>query len=463
MTGVRAFPRYPDAEVRTPRAKFTRVLRTICARLQAQPYCEFDAQDIIFAVRKAARVTAHRLWVVGSYARGALACGDLDLVLEVKTEGGFFATSSVCRHLFGSYAGVRVYVGTPLDNESGVKFSEAVQVWGPEVDSLVVLEELPTDASAGRFARAADAFPLRREQMRLSNGRAAGLLSELKAGFLQSSFVPLSELDIGAQPLTHSEFDLDHSLQWRSARKHKLSSLVLAWSRRVQALWPDAPPPHWDHRAECVRTGPHHLYLEQLAPGAVDFDSTGMTSASFLPTPSRRGPNGIWTLTRGPRHPLALLAEQESAWALCDEQGRPGLVSHLDRGQSLYSPAPLALEVFGSESAAWDWLASLSGGEVDPEDPLRPTLLKGTALLSALDQCDFLDGPEQAYPLNDVGVRCIQQHEFEQASAGSVEALRGFLRGLPQQHSRVWEHYDEEDEALERPAEAGAEGTSSAR
>src|SRR5690606_34847941 len=71
-------------ERRQPRARFTRALRRICERLDAQDTHEVTWTERMFPGEMLRGVMrAETLWVVGSYARGAPLCGDLDLVLKL--------------------------------------------------------------------------------------------------------------------------------------------------------------------------------------------------------------------------------------------------------------------------------------------------------------------------------------------------------------------------------------------
>lgn len=84
MTGVE--------ENRAPREKFTKTLTRICARLDVQATFDIEDNDELSRRLVASghmtreqvreRVEIATLWVVGSYARGALTCGDLDIVIQ---------------------------------------------------------------------------------------------------------------------------------------------------------------------------------------------------------------------------------------------------------------------------------------------------------------------------------------------------------------------------------------------
>ncbi len=73
-------------ERRLPRDHFTRVLARICGRLDNSYASQVRWTDSFFKEVHHSIVSARALWVVGSYARGALDCGDLDLVMEAISQ-----------------------------------------------------------------------------------------------------------------------------------------------------------------------------------------------------------------------------------------------------------------------------------------------------------------------------------------------------------------------------------------
>ena len=162
----------PFMEPRRPRDHFTRVLSRICERLDASSVSEIKWTDRFFKEENRSVVSIRALWVVGSYARGALHCGDLDLVIEATTpefegrRGVLPPTRAICRSFFKSTPDVRVYVGTPDENTSGLAFDSARLLWSSEQpDWRAAIEAILPDPSAGRFPRPTDAIPLRMEQL----------------------------------------------------------------------------------------------------------------------------------------------------------------------------------------------------------------------------------------------------------------------------------------------------------
>jgi hypothetical protein len=102
------------SEKRLLREAFTRKLRRLCERLD-----EPHPRTVVFKHwfqrdLQTSDVSVTSLWVVGSYARGAPDCGDLDVVLTIKWTAHEPATTAVTRAFFGTLPYVRYYFGEPF-------------------------------------------------------------------------------------------------------------------------------------------------------------------------------------------------------------------------------------------------------------------------------------------------------------------------------------------------------------
>ncbi|MGN5476888.1 hypothetical protein ACTMU2_07810 [Cupriavidus basilensis] len=70
---------------RYPRAHFTALLRRVFERLDITSTRPAEwTERFFFHERRSAAITIERIWVFGSYSRGAPDCGDLDLIVEVS-------------------------------------------------------------------------------------------------------------------------------------------------------------------------------------------------------------------------------------------------------------------------------------------------------------------------------------------------------------------------------------------
>src|SRR6185312_11803253 len=124
-----------ESEERKPREFYTRALIRICEKLESQDTYELHWKDRYLHRQCRGTLRAESLWVVGSYARGASTCGDLDLVLKLSLVDGVHAGHAqfVSKALRRS-SGVRYYGGDPSANSSGVSFPEAVHIWSKGFD-----------------------------------------------------------------------------------------------------------------------------------------------------------------------------------------------------------------------------------------------------------------------------------------------------------------------------------------
>lgn len=80
-----------EPEKRYPRADCTKVLASVLARVDATPerLVEYKSKMNFFPFARdwgTLRVRINRIWVWGSYARGATECGDVDLLIDAHIQ-----------------------------------------------------------------------------------------------------------------------------------------------------------------------------------------------------------------------------------------------------------------------------------------------------------------------------------------------------------------------------------------
>ena len=387
------YKKYPDAEARKPREVFTKKLVSICKKLDLSHTASFECRDYFFKSKiHQCQVTAKSLWVVGSYARGASHCGDLDLLLDIGDHSRKAPAYVSLRHLLGSMPDVRAMAGTP-DNKGGdFEYSEAVLVWEPGMDWRAAINSIALDDSAGRFARDYDAIPMRREQTDMSFEWVDDYLERLGAGILKWSFVPLSQINPVFEPESANESYAFRFLGEKSEMKKKLMPLACGFARNwlgVDCL--SAPIERgWD--APSFSTGGLCVQLEQLWPRYGLLDEINVSAMAYLPALSTRGPNGAWVIERGPNHPVVKMFERLKAWVLYHESGAPVSIV---RGVPLNEFS--VSKVFGSEQEALDASVKMNkpSKRKPSVTPCIPRLLEGADLLSYLggfDVCESADG-----------------------------------------------------------------------
>ena len=290
---------------RRPRASFERTLARIIQKIE-----RMAVHDVSFKLlswhdeKKLSKIAVKHLWAAGSFARGATTCGDLDLVMEIDlVEGSYPPTRIISSQIVGRYPDVAIYIGTPDENSAHIVFPEAVLLWShDDSDWRTALGRIQSDGNSSRFARRCDALPLRREQF-FYDGDLDDLVDLADKKVIIWEWIPLEDLDTGKiddipvakdfvrkTRILRGEKSAD-SFLWAISHFHSLS---LPWS--------------WNHI---------HVSRTHISMGGTDIftgsaptlrlaylDSLSCSSIALIPHITRRGPNGIWIISRGPEHPL---------------------------------------------------------------------------------------------------------------------------------------------------------------
>jgi hypothetical protein len=408
--------RYPATELRQPRAHFSRKLEQICSKLDAKSTASFDWKEQYFPAQHAdVQVTA--LWVVGSYARGAAHCGDLDLVCNFETTNRILPGMSTLTKTFtGNLPDVRVYAGSPDCNTSLAPFVEAILIWAPGMDWKAAIKNIPIDSNAGRFTRATDALPVRLEQMRGGTTEQVEKLIEAQAtGTVQWQFIPFADIPLVFSPDDGAVMEATHRVSHKGRIQQELVPLILGFvtqRAKERQLHLDFKMKQTQH-SEYMSFNGVQFYVESAAFDVSDLESPNVSSLVFIPKPCKRGPNGFWVIERGPAHPLTKQADATSSWVLV----RDGLVDI--QNQAYYVGAhqhydSRSLLLFSTEDAAREYDESWKdSGDWTASDFKQ---LSGTALLDAMGGMDLViydDCPDlaNALPLSYAGERYVKAQE----------------------------------------------------
>lgn len=380
-------------EKRLPRATFTKKLIRICERLDACSTHALSFKHWFFEREDSATSTATRLWVVGSYARGALECGDLDLVLEVQTVRGEPLERVVMKAMTGSPAFVRCYGGTPEKNSSGIEFPNPKLIWnGPGYDWKAAIESIAPDPAAGRAKRPVDALPFRVEQLDAHIEQLEQLMKLKRKGIIEWNFVPFSSLGpMLPEDFQRSEVCVARVIEHEMAGKKTLQ-LLSPLTRAMRKV-----EPHGVWRTDYGRLnnlwcGGTLLRLGRPNTSTHSFDGDPrLRQIGLVPHLSARGPNGIWLIRRGRNHPdsLALNVAKIRVFYLV-EDGAPLVVTWVDHDRG-YEQETKVLELFGTPE---DALQDIQGWQEDVEPSERPSFkvaeLHGGNLLNLTGLCDVV-------------------------------------------------------------------------
>lgn len=292
--------KYPSFEVRKPRADFTRKLEKICTLLDTRSVDTVAFKSYPPPRMFEVEVEIEALWVFGSYARGAKDCGDLDIM--VKVNGYHPRCTEINRHFLGKLPGVRVYLGTPTENTSGVKIKDARLIWQKDLDWKGAIDAIAEDPNATRFPRRSDEIILRSEQTGLYPDDVASLLDDCEAGHYRQRFIPLDQL---ADEPRHGAY-----IEWlcrvhdRSGAKLKallpyLSVLFETLSLRFEICKIDGRIWASKNRKTILYLGDGECrwdyWLEKVNP------YYPADRVIIMPALNTRGPNGALVIEKGPK------------------------------------------------------------------------------------------------------------------------------------------------------------------
>ncbi len=308
---------------RYPREHFTKVLKKICQRLDKKSQAIFKKVERInhqvFECDYDYRVT--RLWVVGSYARGAITCGDLDLVfeLESKTDTGELMKvkrpamfKTVKKTFFALPRYVSISCGNPLDkeNSAGVVFSDVIEVWNNQkLDWERVIDAIPINPDAGRQRRLSDEVPFRMEQLDADCKMLEEIVEQRENKLIEWEYEPFLDVSEYSVEEEGDEYCLKQLLTSSYQRIGPKTKALLPHILYVVRKW-NWKGGYWDtwrtstqlmcsleNQLILVLTGRPNVYL-----GFLNYKN--LTTLVVIPSLSRRGPNGAWIIKRGEKHPL---------------------------------------------------------------------------------------------------------------------------------------------------------------
>lgn len=316
-----------DLSRRFPRERFTRTLQKLFARVDLQGACQFNVEYTPYLAptikgRVEARVTG--VWAVGSYARGAITCGDLELLVDVDIRWVGLPTyggkphdlgapdlSSVRRQIFGTYPYVCIHdrkraldwTANPEPNgrhEPIFTMEAAVPLYGAGLDWQAALAAIPIDVNAGRFPRAHDALPLRLEQTCMHVKWAEELVAAWEAGIIEWTFIPFeNRIGLDSELLTAGEAKAaKDAIEFSNKKTLEVMPAALVATRDARTLVLDSVRDELVFSQEAVefRFGKRSVHPEE-------FLSLALHTVVIVPHWSARGPNGAWIVTAGPKHP----------------------------------------------------------------------------------------------------------------------------------------------------------------
>lgn len=288
--------------LRHPRSFFEKKLRKILERVSKGEWVNLYWKSVFRDVRQAGKTRPVALWAVGSFARGAEFCGDLDLVVQAETVADSCPPDKTIRNaLTGVHPYVRTYIGTPEENSSYASFDDAVLLWSEEQpDWEKALMDIQANPDEGRHEREWDAIPFRMEQICINDPDE--LLEQKKAGVIDWQWIEWDELaGISGVEENIPKRRLERMKLSRSSKYDQCLDLASKWLSHKES--PDA----WEyqHGNDCPQIVGGHALTISPVPGLwlSYLNKPTCHTVLIMPYKTKRGPNGMWVITRGANHP----------------------------------------------------------------------------------------------------------------------------------------------------------------
>lgn len=419
-------------EKRRTRKSFTEVLRRLAKRLDSTTSFELYWNLEFINQVGHTKFQVNALWVAGSYARGSLNCGDLDLVMELVVEEGYQPPArKISRLVFGHAPDVRLYLGTPASNTSGLAFPEAKPIWSRGMaDWEAALENIPLDPEARRFSRKHDILPLRQEQVCLQDlAELDNLVTLSETDVIVWEWIPAAAIGVNAGSWNDNAREMFSRA--RIGKKTKVvMELAIEWlqNRHMGGTW------EHDYQKNCHFKACGTEVFLGLPPVPIHLlDSLSCSHLLLVPHLSRRGPNGLWFISRGNSHPVQVAAAPCTVFieatanipVFCFESGRWG-------------EEVVILDLFASKEAANMKIFGYSNGE-DYYSESVP--ISGKELLEIISFADVVTFSsieagilsEQVFAITQKGTRSEVYFEGEEIEiADTAELAAAILANIAQ-------------------------------
>lgn len=323
------------------------------------------------------------LWAVGSWARGAPRCGDLDLVMKISLIDGHLPPGATAnRVVLNAPAGLRLYLGTPAENSSGAAFDAPVLIWSKTIrDYKAAIASVVVNPGADRFERKTDRLPLRLEQIDAEYSSLEEIIDLIDTNVLESSWVDAASIEppqLGNWPVDAFEvLARGKGVMGRKTFQLLAPLITVVESRGGQGYW----RLDFDEKT-AVRKGGLLARLGRPWINVGELDSLSTAEMIFAPHFSKRGPNGFWRVARGPQHQVE---RQFSDLTISCLTRNGSLFVH--RYLSTYYGALSELELFHTETDAQDRANAFRGDYRGKWGTIR---LSGTDLLHTIADADMI-------------------------------------------------------------------------
>ena len=247
------------------------------------------------------------VWVYGSYRRGALRCGDVDLIVQAEGEryGDTWTPelsySKLRVQLLGRLQNVQLHVGTPDSHPGGlVEAPDSLLLWKRGMKWREALSSIQPDPAAGRMPRLSDQLPLDRKRIGVTAWDADELVHARDAGLLQWRFVPFPEEEPDTSELTEAE-DQDYrgfaSSNGFDAQRAYVQVLIAlrtcAAQINLRTTRIGVRKYDWGRSQAALRIANAGVHVS-------DFTENGLRVVVAVPFVKRGIENGLWIVEPGP-------------------------------------------------------------------------------------------------------------------------------------------------------------------
>lgn len=395
------------SEKRYPRESFTKKLICMCQRLDECFMRTITHKDVYGEFTGEIKITS--VWVVGSYARGAMTCGDLDMVIGVQTKGALPPTRVWARSFFGAPSLVRYYPGDPTENASGVPFPEGVLIWSdPGCDWKAEIASIKPDPSAGRATRETDLIPLRDEQLRTYNNEYHEAVNMQRDGLWEWELIEIGKEMLAPLPIEGNAEDVAYFKRCKPMMGRKSQELVPAIIKLMREHEPFGSWSSSNSHRPNFRCGGTEIYLGRPALPINFFDyAPWVRQLILIPHISGRGPNGAWVIRRGPKHPHRIAFDGKHAFYLTSS-GQPDTITYCDH--SRYWP-PVAIELLETHEEAQHLAVQFA--DEDGLGKLEIARAEGHDLLALLGLVDIVEIGSEQLAMTRKGALYLEKDETD--------------------------------------------------
>jgi len=316
------------------RAKLTVKLEKIASAIEAQQSraitfkSSYGFQSCDFSIEK--------LWVFGSWARGAPICSDLDLLVQIKTIDGNNSAYHISKELKLGLTNVDLHVGDKNQNSAGIEIKDPLLIWSKQSpDFEKNIHKVRVNPSAKRFERKYDSLPLGPKYFNVEprddcSCPYENLVDLEAAGILSWQIVEYSELDREKLASCIDDQELKHiTNNWGKDRKVLLPYILKGLLKdsilkELSSTFGEAV--FYELVLKKLRFLEYeyfkrlfHIYFSRLdLPDIELLNDPALHMLIVAPKKGRNGSNFLWIITRGEKHPLKSKAATTSFYVNSD-------------------------------------------------------------------------------------------------------------------------------------------------